>query len=139
MRKALGEDAIWAWSAFFDPEFAASLANVKKGAARKVRNIAVTEVEVIRKDGRAFNVYVDDATGIVRGQTFEAPDKSQWLVLAKELKPSAAEDGVLAAKLPDGAKKAEDAAASSGPKLASPRAGRSSPTRTFAASSSATV
>lgn len=120
LKKALGDDAVWAWSAFFDADFASTLANVKRGSTRKVRNISVTEVEVIRKDTRAFNVYVDEATGIVRGSTYEASDKSQWLVLAKELKPSdkPADEAVVAAKIPEGAKKADEAAASPGEKLA---------------------
>lgn len=93
LRKALGGDPTWAWSAFLDEEFAKPITGVRKGAGRKVRNVQVTDVTVSRKDRGDLALFIEDATGMARGVSFitagaaaaEESAGSETIVFAKEV------------------------------------------------------
>lgn len=84
LAKAMGEDVVWVWSAFFDKEFAGSIASTQKGASRKVRNMAITDWIVTRKDKKVFTVPISDESGAAVGSRFTA-EAGETLVLAKEI------------------------------------------------------
>lgn len=93
---SLGADAVWAWSAFFNEKFGEAIASSEKGNAHKVRDIAVTDILVTRKDKRVFTFQVDDALGVARGVRYtmtENGQPSETIVLAKELEMGADEVG----------------------------------------------
>ncbi|HRI42601.1 MAG TPA: c-type cytochrome [Fimbriimonadaceae bacterium] len=93
LRKVLGSDATWAWSAFLDEDFAKSITGVRKGAGRKVRNVQVTDVAISRKDRSDLTLFIEDATGMARGVSFitagaaaaEESAGSETIVFAKEV------------------------------------------------------
>lgn len=117
--KALGDDTIWAWSAFFDKEFANGVTAAQKGSSRKVRNMAVTDLTVIRKDKRSFLLPLSDESGVALGARYST-DAGETIVLAKEfmLGDKALDEAMFAWAPPADAKSAEEAKATSGMKFA---------------------
>ncbi len=117
--KALGDDTVWAWSAFFDKEFASNVTGVQKGSSRKVRNMAVTDITVTRKDKRTFLLPLSDETGAAVGARYST-DAGETIVLAKEfvLGDKPLEEAMFAWAPPADAKSAEEAKAASGMKFA---------------------
>ncbi len=113
VKKALGADATWVWSAFADKDFAEGVVSVEKGSSKKVRNVAITDYTVTRKDKRVFTIQVEDETGVARGAKYTTDDKSDVIMLAKELKTGeeALDDSKFAFVAPEGATKAEAAVA----------------------------
>jgi outer membrane lipoprotein-sorting protein len=86
--KALGADAVWAWSPFFDAKFAEQVASTEKGNSRKLKNIAVTDLGIVRKDKRAFSLALDDALGVARGARYVTEENGaqvETIIIAKEL------------------------------------------------------
>jgi outer membrane lipoprotein-sorting protein len=81
--KALGDDTTWAWSAFFDKDFAASIASSQKGSSRKVRNMAVTDLALVRKDKRSFTLPISDESGVAVGARFTT-ETGETIILAKD-------------------------------------------------------
>lgn len=74
----------WVYNAFFNPKFADEVASAVKGSSRKLRNVAVTDWTITRKDKMVYSVQIDDELGVARGVRFTR-DKSEVFVFAKEL------------------------------------------------------
>lgn len=93
LRKALGSDVVWVWSAFIDPDFAKTVVQTRKNGVRKVRNVAVADVLFSRKDRPDVSVFIEEATGMARGVSFvsagpgaaEESAASETIVFAKEV------------------------------------------------------
>lgn len=114
--KALGADAVWAWSPFFDAKFAEQVASTEKGSSRKLRNVPVTDLGLVRKDKRAFSLALDDALGVARGSRFSNEVNGaqiETIVIVKELAlgEAALDDALFAWAPPADAKDAAAAAA----------------------------
>lgn len=114
--KALGADAIWAWSPFFDAKFAEQIASTEKGNSRKLRDVAVTDLGIVRKDKKAFSLALDDALGVARGSRYVTEEDGRQIenvVIVKELTLGDAvlEDALFAWTPPADAKDAAAAAA----------------------------
>jgi hypothetical protein len=70
LTKLFGNDVIWAWSAMIDPTFMKSITDAKVGASRKVKGVAVKELNVARGT-KVVTFFVDDQLGFARGATFQ--------------------------------------------------------------------
>lgn len=70
------EDPVVAWAAFFNPKALADAQKVTLGAKRKIKGIAVTEVNVSLPGNRSLTLYVDDKLGIARGGSIRFPSGS---------------------------------------------------------------
>ncbi|MBL8049277.1 MAG: hypothetical protein JNJ45_11420 [Chthonomonas sp.] len=69
--KALfADDAIWAWSAFFDANFAKQVTSSRAGNGRTVRGVQMSEASLSREKG-PITVFFDKKTGIARGATYK--------------------------------------------------------------------
>jgi outer membrane lipoprotein-sorting protein len=120
LRKALGGDATWVWSAFLDGDFAKAVTGTRKGGSRKVRNVPVTDVAFTRKDRGDLTVFIEDATGMARGVSYnvtsaEGAEESaagETIVFAKEVifADAPVSSDIFAWTPPPGAKEATEAA-----------------------------
>ncbi len=116
LKKALSDDAVWAWSAFFNDKFGEDVVSSQKGESRKLRNVAVTDLTVVLKDKRTFTLPLDDASGVARGSRFTveaAGAKTETIVIVKDLTLGEAglQDELFAWTPPADAKDAAEAAA----------------------------
>lgn len=79
------KEGAWVYSAFFNPKFAEDIASATKGTSRKLRNVAVTDWSVTKKDKSMLQVQMDDELGVARGFRM-TKDKVEVFVFAKEIK-----------------------------------------------------
>jgi outer membrane lipoprotein-sorting protein len=64
-------DALFAWSAFFDPKAYSEAKSVSVGAKRKIKGKAVTEL-LVTLPTQTLTLYIDDAAGFARGASSES-------------------------------------------------------------------
>jgi hypothetical protein len=114
LKKVLSNDVIWAWSAFLDEGFLKPITDARTAAARKVKGVAVKELNVARGNKTA-TFFIDDQLGVARGATYSEDNggqKSTVLVIASEVivgkDPIAISDKQF--QLPSGAQKVEKSA-----------------------------
>lgn len=79
------KDNAWVYTAFFNEKFGDEIASAAKGSSRKLRNVAVTDWAITRKDKAMLQVQMDDQLGIARGFR-TTKDKAEVFVFAKEIK-----------------------------------------------------
>jgi len=79
------QDNAWAYTAFFNDKLSDQIASATKGNSRKLRNVAVTDWTITRKDKAVLQIQMDDQLGIVRGFR-TTKDKAEVFVFAKEIK-----------------------------------------------------
>lgn len=87
LKKVLGSDVLWAWSALTDEAFLKPVTDARTAAARRVKGVPVKEVNVSRGN-KVITLFVDDAMGIARGVTFQEDrggQKNTVLVVASEI------------------------------------------------------
>ncbi len=87
LKKAMGSDVLWTWSAFADEGFLKSITDARTMASRRVKGIAVKEVTVSRGTKLA-TLFIDDQLGFARGLSFQEDrggQKGTVLVLANEI------------------------------------------------------
>ncbi len=88
LKKLLSNSVVWAWSAVIDDTFLKPVTDAKAGANRRVKGIAVKELNVARAD-KVTTLFVDEKLGFARGVTFEETQggqKVQTVVVASEIK-----------------------------------------------------
>jgi outer membrane lipoprotein-sorting protein len=79
------QENAWVYTAFFNEKLGDQIASATKGNSRKLRNVAVTDWTITRKDKAVLLVQMDDQLGVVRGFR-TTKDKAEVFVFAKELK-----------------------------------------------------
>lgn len=88
IKKLLSSDVLWAWSAITDGAFLKPITDAKAGASRKLKGIAVKELNVARGE-KVTTFFIDDKLGFARGVSYDethAGQKIQTIVLASEIK-----------------------------------------------------
>lgn len=88
MKKLLSSDVLWAWSAVTDGAFLKPITDAKAGASRKLKGIAVKELNVARGE-KVTTFFIDDKLGFARGVSYDeiqGGQKVQTIVLASEIK-----------------------------------------------------
>jgi len=107
--KATSGPEMWAWGAFFDPEFAKLMKTTKAGTERTLRGKKVTEVAFTMANERsgAGTLYVDKLLNVVFGYSLKTAEK-EWLVFANDMKVTSDAAGLdFTFKAPEGAQKSE--------------------------------
>jgi len=87
LKKLLANDVIWAWSAFADDSFLKPITDARTAASRRLKGIAVKEVNVSR-GSKVITLFVDDQMGVARGSTYQTDaggQKSTTIVIASEV------------------------------------------------------
>lgn len=87
LAELFNNDAIWAWSAVIDPSFMKPITDAKTGASRKVKGVAVKEVNVAR-GAKIVTLLVDDQLGFARGTTLteeKGGQKNTVLIVASDI------------------------------------------------------
>lgn len=109
------KDNAWVYTAFFNEKFGDEIASATKGGSRKLRNVAVTDWNVTRKDKAMLQVQMDDQLGVARGFRM-TKEKAEVFVFAKELKigESAISESEFAFAPPAGVTKKEAGAPAGG-------------------------
>ncbi len=95
LKKLLGNDVIWTWSAMLDDAFLKPITDARTAASRKVKGVAVKEVNVSRGP-KVTTLFVDDQLGFARGATYQEDKGGQkvtTLIIASELKVDSALPG----------------------------------------------
>jgi len=124
LKKLLSNDVIWIWSPFLDETFLKPVTDARAGAARKVKGVAVKELNVARGP-KVITLFVDDQLGYARGSTYQEDrggQKATTLVIASELVlgKDVLAAGDKAFTMPAGAQKVEKLASASGWKEVGP-------------------
>lgn len=87
LKKVMGSDVLWAWSAFTDDTFMKPVTAARAGASRPIKGVPVKEVNVSRGE-KLTTLFVDDKLGFARGVTFQEDkggQKTTVLVIASEI------------------------------------------------------
>lgn len=108
----MGSEAVWAWTAFFNPKIGEQILTEKKGKTLSQRGVSLTEAIIARKGGE-ITLLVDDASGLVKGGNYISKDGTSMIFQAEvtvSAKPAAPEKFAWVA--PEGATEATIAAAS---------------------------
>lgn len=113
LKKLLSNDVIWAWSAMLDDTFLKPITDARTAASRRVKGIAVKEVNVSRGP-KVTTLFVDDQLGFARGATYQEDKGGQkvtTIIIASELRlePAMASTDKLFAMSP-GAQKVDKSA-----------------------------
>ena len=89
LKKMLGDDSTWAWSAFLDANLGKQISASKAGAMRNTRGVKTTDFALTRTNNMApITVIVDAASGLVRGATYKNAAGKDIVVQSSEISVS---------------------------------------------------
>lgn len=86
LKSALTSDAIWAWTAFFNSDFGASVATTRKGPERTNKGVTTTDYVFARKSGLPITLMIDKANGIARGANYKDESGNEFVVQCSDFK-----------------------------------------------------